>query len=526
MNSTSFFPGFHNLLFGRPPISQREAFERQRAKLGASSIEALQGIFSGRLPMDLLCKPDYGTKIRERIFSPAILFWAFLSQVLSPGSACREAVSKVQAFFKLADQSPPAGETGAYCQARSRVPLKHLEKVHRHVRDGVEASAPRELLWKGRMARVVDGTAVSMPDTPENQKAYPQPSGQKPGCGFPVMRLVALFSLTTGTLLEVVRGTLHQAETLLLKQLWQCLAAGKILLGDRGFCSFGNIASLLVKKVDVLFRNHQRRPSDFRVGKRLGKNDHLIVWRKPRCPKGVSKEDYATWPESLILREIKVVICVPGMRTRTLILITSLLDADLYSLAEISDLYLRRWKVELFFDDIKTSMGMDILRCKTPTMIHKELTMHLIAYNLIRSLMLDVASIKHVALGQVSFKGTADRVRQWSWPIAMAPTRKKRKELIDSLLDSIAGDLVPDRPHRKEPRVKKRRPKSYQLMTQPRSIMVEVPHRSHCQRKIPNGLNQVPFLPDPFFLFAPFSFSLFQVSWESRCHPGRRPAIF
>ena len=489
MNFTSFFPGFHHLLFGRPPISQREALVRQRANLGASSIEALQGIFSGRLPTDLLCKPDYGTKIRERIFSPAILFWAFLSQVLSPGSACREAVSKVQAFFKLADQSPPVGETGAYCQARGRVPLKHLEKIHRHVRDGVEASAPQELRWKGRAARVVDGTAVSMPDTLKNQKAYPQPSSQKPGCGFPVMRLVALFSLTTGTLLEVVRGTLHQAETLLFTQLWKCLAAGEILLGDRGFCSFGNVASLVARGVDVLFRNHQRRPSDFRAGKRLGKNDHLIVWHKPLCPKGVSKEEYATWPESLILREIKMIVCVPGMRTRTLILITSLLDADLYSTVEISDLYLRRWKVELFFDDIKTSMGMDLLRCKTPEMIHKELTMHLIAYNLIRSLMLNVASSKHVALGQVSFKGAVDRVRQWSWPIATAPTSKQRKKLLDSLWNSIAEDVVPDRPHRKEPRVKKRRPKSYQLMTQPRSKMREVPHRSHYPKPIPIRLN-------------------------------------
>lgn len=482
MRSTSFFPGFHSILFGRPPITRSEAFARQKAKLGAASIEALQGVFSGRLPMDLLCKPDAGTKIRERIFSPPILFWAFLSQVLSPGSACREAVSKVQAFFKLADQAPPAGETGAYCQARGRIPLKHLEKVHRHVRNGIEAFPPQQLRWKGRTARVVDGTAVSMPDTPENQKAYPQPSGQKPGCGFPVMRLVALFSLTTGALLEVVLDTLHQAETLLFRQLWQGLAAGEILLGDRGFCSFGNVAALGAKGVDVLFSNHQCRHSDFRVGKRLGKNDHLIVWRKPLCPKDVSEEDYATWPESLVLRKIKVVICVPGMRTRSLILITSLLDADLYSQAEIGDLYLRRWKVELCFDDIKTSMGMDILRCKTPEMIHKELTKHLIAYNLIRSLMLDVASSKHVALGQVSFKGTLDRGRQWSWPIAMAASKKQRSQLIDALLDSIAEDIVPDRPHRKEPRVKKRRPKSYQLMTKPRSTMVEVPHRSHSQK--------------------------------------------
>lgn len=489
MRSDSFFPGFHRLLFGRPPRSARQALAGEMARLGASSIEALQGVFSERLPAALLCKPDYGKPTRERIFSPPILFWAFLCQVLSPGSACREAVSKVQAFFKLADQAMPSGETGAYGQARAGVPLAHLQKVHQQVSDGLEASAPQDLLWKGRVARVVDGTAVSMPDTPANQAAYPQPAGQKPGCGFPVMRLVALFSLTTGALLQVIRGTLHQAEAQLVTALWQCLAAGEILLGDRGFCSFGSVVTLSAKGVDVLLRNHQRRRSDFRRGKRLGKNDHLIVWHKAQRPNTLSKQEYATWPQSVVLREIKVLVCVPGMRTQSLILITTLLDADLYSPADLSELYLRRWKVELFFDDLKTSMSMDVLRCKTPAMIAKELTMHLIAYNLIRSLMIEVAVTRHVALWQVSFKGTTDRVRQWSWPIAMASSKRRRAALIDSLRNSIAKDPVPERPCRKEPRVKKRRPKPYQLMTQPRSQMREIPHRTKYRRKTQKGLN-------------------------------------
>src|SRR5437867_1278299 len=198
------------------------------------------------------------------------------------------------------------------------------------------------------------------------------------------------------------------------------------------------------------FATTKRGEADFRKGKRLGHHDHLIVWKKPKDRiQGLTREEFSDLPQEIVLREIKILVIIPGMRTRSIILVTSLLNAQLYSAEELADLYLLRWKVELFFDDIKTSMAMDVLRCKSAEMVHKELFMHLIAYNLIRSLMAEVSAIHQVDLWRLSFKGTADRVRQWAWLIAMAPTKKRRQEMIAELFVTIAADPVPLRPQRR-----------------------------------------------------------------------------
>ena len=269
-------------------------------------------------------------------------------------------------------------------------------------------------------------------------------------------------------------------ESVLFRQLWHFLAKGDVLLSDRGFCSFAAIASLQARGVDSVMRLHQRRKSDFRKGKFLGKDDRLVIWKKPgQRPPGSSKEEFAALPQSLTLRQIRLQVGVKGWRTRTIIIVTTLLDPRAFPAEALRSLYLERWSVELRFREIKIALALDILRCLDPMMIEKELLMHVIAYNLVRSLM-QHAAIRHcAALHTLSFKGTLDSLRHFADVIQAAQGKpRKQAALLDALLEIIARDQLPHRPHRSEPRAKKRRPKNYHLLTKPRHQMRVPPHRN------------------------------------------------
>jgi hypothetical protein len=328
--------------------------------------------------------------------------------------------------------------------------------------------------------KIVDGTMLSMPDTQENQKAWPQSKSQKEGCGFPLMKLVGLFSLSSGSLLDEVHGDLHQHEATLFRALWGKLEKGDIVLEDRGFCSFVAMAALQNKGVDTVARLHQARLADFRRGKVLGKGDRLVAWTKPLCcPKGWSREEFDALPQTLAVRLIRLIVETPGYRTRTVVLATTLTDADIYPAEELRRLYAQRWNIELHYAQIKTTLGMDTLRCKSPEMIERELQLNLIAYNFVRALMQRAAHTHRADLGRLSFKGSLDTLRHWATVIHAAKDQpRKQQELISHLLLSIASDTVPRRPGRSEPRAKKRRPKNFQLLTKPRHQMGNLPHRN------------------------------------------------
>jgi hypothetical protein len=319
-----------------------------------------------------------------------------------------------------------------------------------------------------------------MPDTAENQAAYPQHSGQKKGCGFPLMKVVGILSLASGALLHFARGTLRVSENALFAQLWPCLDQGDVLLADRGFCSFATLASLWRRGIDCVMRVHRNRHIDFRKGKALGPEDRLMVWQKcPKCPAGYSREDFAGLPSTFTVRQIRLHVGIKGWRTRTIVIVTTLLDPVLYPADALRALYLERWSVELRFREIKITLALDVLRCLTPAMIEKELFMHVIAYNLVRSLM-QHASLRHdVALCRLSFKGTLDSLRHFADAIEAAHGKPRRQaELLDHLLELIAKDRLPLRPHRHEPRAKKRRPKNYYLLSRPRHQMRTPSHRN------------------------------------------------
>ena len=396
--------------------------------------------------------------------------WAFLAQVLSEDGSCREAVSRVIAYCARRKKKTPSPRTGAYCKARKRLRAGLFRRLLAQTANELEAQTRPQDRWHGKRVRAADGTVISMPDTPENQQAYPQPSSQKPGCGFPALRLVVLFSLVTGALLAYAQGALPYSEMALFRMLLEELLRGDLLLGDRYYGNFWVIITLQQRGVDVLLRVAASRKSDFRRGKRLGKNDHLVVWRKPSVrPHYLTAEEYAALPAELTLREIRGTLAAKGCRARNVLLVTTLLDPKRFSRKELLELYARRWHCELRLRDVKIALHMDVLRTQTPEMAHKELLAKLLAYNLIRRLMWEAGVRAGVAPLRLSFKGSVQHVRTFA-PILAALNSGARKELYDLLLQTLAQEIVPERPGRIEPRLKKRRPKSYGWLQKPRTL--------------------------------------------------------
>jgi hypothetical protein len=321
---------------------------------------------------------------------------------------------------------------------------------------------------------MVDGSSCSMPDTPSLQKAFGQPSGQRKGCGFPVAKFVAMFCWATGAVLDVAIGPYRSSELRLWRRLWHLFQPGDVALGDRFYCNFNGFVQLQRRGVDGVFRLHQRRLADFRRGKRLGKNDRLATWKRPTFqgrPRGMTIRQWQLLPEELPVRLIRVFVNIPGFRSRVIDIATTLLDPVAYPAERIAALYRDRWTVELRLRDIKTTLGMDVLRGRSPDIVRKEIYLHLLAYNLIRTLMWQAAETHGRDLHRLNFAGTVDRLNallQYLWLFQGADLAG---QLVALLMKWIAHDLLPYRPNRLEPRAKKRRPKEYALLNQPRAEM-------------------------------------------------------
>jgi hypothetical protein len=348
-------------------------------------------------------------------FPPTRVFWLFLFQALSPDGSCREALRKFQAWLAAEQGKIVSLSTAAYCKARARLPLKDIEKVGRHVARKIIECETNDDLWRGRPVKVIDGSSVSMPDTPENQETWPQPDGSKKGCGFPVMRIVAIFSLASGALISLAKDALSVHERTLFRKLWPLLKPGDVALADRGFCSFADFFMLAKRGVDSVMRRHPRRTVGVTFIKNLGRSDRLVKWHKTDVqPEWLTNIQWKSMPDRMTVREITLNVKISGFRSKTIIIATTLTDPNAFPKQAFAELYLRRWMVELYLRDIKISMGMDVLRCKTPKMIEKELWMHVIAYNLIRAIMQEAANSHRLSCECLSFKGTLSTVRQWA----------------------------------------------------------------------------------------------------------------
>lgn len=386
-----------------------------------------------------------------------------------------------QAWLFLKEGKAVSPNTAAYCKARAKLCPRELKHANRRVVNKIEKACP--WLWHGRRVKVVDGSGLSMPDTPENQSAWPQPTRTKPGCGFPVMRVTALFSLAAGTMTGLAYGALSVHERTLYRTLWRLLKRGDVLLGDRGFCAFADFYLLSQKGVDCVMRKNGRRKNSRVIGK-LGKNDQIVEWSKTGVrPKWLAPKTWLDLPESIPVREVKVNVQNPGFRTQAIFVVTTLLDSREYTASDLAGLYLRRWNIELFFRDIKTTMGMDVLRCLTPKMVEIELWMHVLAYNLVRAVMMKAALKSGTLFDRISFKGTLSTLRQWA-PLMALPglAEEDRLALCSLMLSYIARDKLPHRSGRNEPRARKRRPKAYQLLSKPRAQFREIMHRNRYKK--------------------------------------------
>lgn len=409
----------------------------------------------------------------DRIFSPLVTLWVFLGQILSADHSCRAAVARLIAHRLGRGERPCSSETGAYCQARKRLPERFFADVARQTGQSLEAEVGDRWRWKRRRVYVYDGSSVSMPDTPQNQAAYPQPIVQKPGLGFPLARIAAVFSLACGAILDV--GICRyagkgQSELGLLRTLWNRFRPGDVLLADRLMCAWTEIVMLKQRGVDCVCRFTSHRKADFRRGQRLGPGDHIVNWAKPPKPRSIDRETYDLLPAFLTIRECRVRIEQPGFRVQILLLATTLLDAQEYSKQDLADLYRARWNAELDLRSLKQTLQMDVLRCKTPELVRKELWTHVLAYNLIRTIMAQAAICNHIEPRSISFKATVQTLEAFQPVIAMRDDDDAtvRTRLYQALLDAIIVHRVADRPGRIEPRQKKRRPKCYDRLMKPR----------------------------------------------------------
>jgi Transposase DDE domain len=418
---------------------------------------------------------------RERIYSPCVTLWLFVGQVLSGDQSCRNAVAQLLAFRAARGLPGCSSETGSYCQARERLPEELVSRLVKETGNEMHEQTPDAWRLHGRPIKDVDGSTISMPDTVENEAAFGKPRNQRGKSGFPLARIVFIFCLATGFALEAAIGRYrgkNTGELTLFRSIQGSLKKGDIVLGDRLFCTFVDIVRLTERGVDVVFRQHTHRCTDFRRGKKLGPEDHLVTWTKPGSrPDWMSREEYAALPDGLLVREVRVHVMIPGFRTKSIIVVTTLTDVDKYSKHDLAELFRQRWQAELDIRSIKTFMQMDVCRCKTPEMVRKEIWIHLLAYNLIRSVMCSAALENELPVREISFKGTMQFLN--SFRVLLTTSHPSELEaLCTILLRAVCEHRVGNRPDRYEPRKIKRAAKPYPAMKLSRNE-----ERKRCLRK-------------------------------------------
>lgn len=409
------------------------------------------------------------------IYSTAVMIWSFLGQVLRDGkeASCQSAVARVVSHCQQQGAAVPTADTGDYCRARAKLSEAALHDLTREIADEMEQQADARWLWEGMHAKLIDGFTFSMPDTPDNQREYPQQKAQKPGVGFPIARVATIVSLATACMTDAAIGPYRGKQTgepALLRSILSAFQSGDLAVADRYYCSFMMIALLLDQGTQVCARMHQRRHTDFRRGRRLGKYDHVIVWTRPQRPTWMDEDTYAKIPPTLELREIRYNIVEKGRRTQTLTIVTTLTDAGKYPKEKIAALYGFRWNVELDIRSIKQSLNLGFVRCKSPEMVRREFWTTFLGYNLVRTTAAGAALLFDKQPRQISFTSACQYILS-SWMLSSCNVIRNIEEHILQLLEQISACEVANRPGRLEPRVLKRRRHGYKLMQQPRRVL-------------------------------------------------------
>src|SRR3954471_832480 len=412
---------------------------------------------------------QHAVKYRDRVFDPVTTIWGFLSQVLSDDHTCRGAVSRIIAHRAANGLGVCSANTTSYCNARGRVVTGVLRTLARRTAQELQAAAAADWKWNARDVFLADGSHVSMPDTPENQASYPQPPSQQPGLGFPLARVAVLLSLATGACHDLAiaaysgKGT---GETTLLRAMYDTLRPGDVVLADALFDNYFLACELRDRGIDLVVRAQYDRVNSRTV--RSGPGGDVLVWRRPNKPHGMSGEQYRTYPKALLMRQVSVDARAKDNRAEQFKVVTTILDESIGG-GQIGDLYERRWEGEVDIRSIKSVMKMDVLRCKTPEMVRKEIWAHLLAYNLLRTVMAVAAAESDVEPRKISFKGAKQAVTAFA-PKIEAARPEDRGRLIDALLRTVAYHRVGNRPGRWEPRARKRRPERAARLMQPRAV--------------------------------------------------------
>ena len=391
---------------------------------------------------------------RDRLFNPFVTLSMFILQVMDSDQSCRNAVANYLATFGLIDKNNCSYNTGSYCKARKRLPEKLCKDLLRKSGELALQNIKSPWKWKGFNVNLVDGTTVTMPDTPANQRDYPQPASQEPGLGFPIARLVTITSLSTGTVLDYALSAWRGKQTgehALFREIISCLVKDDILLADRYYCSYFLIAYLQENHINVVFQQHSARKTDFRRGQRLGTKDHLVNWKKPARPDWMDKEAYEEMPSEITVRETK---------SKGIVIVSTFLDPKVTKRFELAQLYTQRWLIEVDLKFIKEVMKMDILRCKTPSMIRKEISIHLLTYNLIRDVIAQAAAKHDLSPRAISFKGALQLLGS-SHSRLILMNEDDLVHAYATILNAIIQHKIGNRPGRSNPRVVKRRPKPY-----------------------------------------------------------------
>jgi hypothetical protein len=408
----------------------------------------------------------------HHVWTPALTLWTFLSQCVSDSKSCAAAVARALVLRVSLGLSPCSEATGAYCKARAKLPVALLSRLATQLGDELERRAAKEWQWKGRRVLLGDGTTMSGPDTPENQAAYPQHKNQRRGLGFPLIRMVVLLGFATGALVGAAIGPgkgKEAGEMALLRELLDRFQAGDVFVADRAYCSYWLCAALQARGVDVAIRLHQSRHYDFTTGRRLGHDDHVVTWARPARPGWMDKPTYHATPKALTIREVRFRVDRPGYRTREVVVATTLSDAAAYTREEVAELYHHRWRVELSIRDIKQTLGMDVLRGKTPEMLRREIWCHLLAYNLVRQVIARAARVRERSPRQISMAGAKQMMDAFRATLSVGEGEAWCQK-VAALLRAVGSRRVGMRPGRCEPREVKRRPKVYARMTRPRAI--------------------------------------------------------
>jgi hypothetical protein len=471
VKKTNFLPSFPTTLFGSPKRSLQEQISRERQKLSTAGLSDFSLLFASLLPASFLQKITFNK--RKRVYTEMVVFWAWLAQVLMLNASCSKAVTMIRSWCADKNLPTPSAGNGAYCTARKRLRLEFLQTIFKHIVKTLNRRIRTEDRWKGLVVKSIDGSSVQLMDTEENQDVFPQPNTQKKGCGFPVMGVAAVLNHAHGGWEGFVSHLHTEHDHKVAHRLIKYFEKGDLALADSAYSSYELISRLLNKGVYSLMPLHQARKADFRKGKKIGPNERIYTWQKPKTqPKrsNLSEDEWLKLPKTMKVRVIRFWYDDKDGRQVRKHLVTTLIDQEKYAWEELVSLYLERWDIELRFRDVKTTMQFEELHVRTPEMAKKSLAMAVIGFNLIKAVSQEAAIEKGENIRHISVKGALDEIVSFSSNLrAHAQHRIKCATLYQKLTSLVGDHLLDIRPFRREPRTIKKRPKQYSRSMIPRS---------------------------------------------------------